>query len=452
MDRQDDFEDELDEHADGRARWRRWMLRGALVVALLLAGAAGGAVWSERRAANDRDTAKSRAESTKAMPAMPGMPAGPAGQARSQPEPSAASRGGAEKAEEALEVSLSPEAMTRAGIKVVAVRTQNLVQALTVPGTVASNAYRDTKVAALVGGVVKQVLVELGSAVKRGQPLAVIFSNELAEAQMKSLSMQAMLHADRQKVTRTEKLVAIGAASRQELEEVKATHDARESEVAAARQRLLLLGLTPRQVDHLRAAGDVVSDMSVPAPADGVVITRMVNPGQVVMQGHELFVVADLSAVWVIGDLYEKDFGEVRVGTETVVTFPATPSRRLTGRVTYIDPRVDPATRTAKIRVEVPNREGELRLGMYMNVSFQAGSGRAVTVVPRAAVQSVGERAVVYVPLADGEGRFVERPVKLGQPVGEFIEVIEGLKPGERVVTEGSFFLRAEAARARSSG
>lgn len=451
MDHRDDFEDELDEQRDGQPWWRRWMLRAFLAVVLILAGAAGGAVWSERRAANNRETGKAPADATKGMPAMPGMPAGPAGQASSQPRPPAP-QGEGQKAEEALEVSLTAEAVTRAGIKVAAVRAQHLVQSITVPGTVTSNAYRDTKVAALVGGVARQVLVELGSPVKRGQPLAVVFSNELAEAQMKYLSMRAMLHADQQKVRRTEKLVAIGAASRQELEEVKATHDARESEVAAARQRLLLLGLTPRQVDHLRAAGDVVSDVSVPAPADGVVITRMVNPGQVVMQGQELFVVADLSTVWVIGDLYEKDTGEVRVGTETVVTLPATPSRRLTGRVTYIDPRVDPATRTAKIRVEVPNREGELRLGMYVNVSFQAGSGQAVTVAPRAAVQSVGERAVVYVPLADGEGRFVERPVKLGQPVGEFIEVIEGLKPGERVVTEGSFFLRAEAARTRAGG
>jgi len=449
MDRQDDFENELDEHADGRARWRRWTLRAVLAVVLILAGAAGGAVWSERRAANNREAGNREAGNAPAG-ATKGMP-GPAGQASSQPRPPAPD-GGAQKAEEAFEVSLTAEAVTRAGIKVAAVRAQHLVQSITVPGTVTSNAYRDTKVAALVGGVARQVLVELGSPVKRGQPLAVVFSNELAEAQMKYLSMRAMLHADQQKVRRTEKLVAIGAASRQELEEVKATHDARESEVAAARQRLLLLGLTPRQVDHLRAAGDVVSDVSVPAPADGVVITRMVNPGQVVMQGHELFVVADLSTVWVIGDLYERDFGEVRVGTETVVTLPATPSRRLNGRVTYIDPRVDSATRTAKIRVEVPNREGELRLGMYVNVGFQAGTGRAVTVVPRAAVQSTGERAVVYVPLADGEGRFVERPVKLGQPVGDLVEVVEGLKPGERVVTEGSFFLRAEAARSRTGG
>ncbi|MGH7325630.1 MAG: efflux RND transporter periplasmic adaptor subunit [Candidatus Rokuibacteriota bacterium] len=451
MDRQDDFENELNGELDERPRWRRWALRGAGALALLLVGAAAGAVWSERRVAN-KEVTKPAAEPAASMPAMPGMPAASKSTPQTAPRSQTASPSdGAQKAEEALEVSLPPEAVTRAGLKVATVRTERLVQPITVPGTLSSNVYRDTKVAALVGGVVRQVLVELGSPVKRGQPLAVIFSNELAEAQMKYLSMQAMLHADHQKVKRTEKLVAIGAASRQELEEVQAVRDARESEVAAARQRLLLLGLTPQQVDRVRGAGDVVSDVTVPAPVDGVIITRAVNPGQVVMQGNDLFVVTDLSTVWAIGDLYEKDFGQVRVGTEATVMLPSGPSRRLTGRVAYIDPRVDQATRTAKIRVEVPNRNGELRLGMYVNVSFQAGPERAVSLVPRAALQSVGERTVVYLPVQDGEGRFVERPVKLGQAVGDFVEVVEGLKPGEKVVTEGSFFLRAEAARLRSS-
>jgi RND family efflux transporter MFP subunit len=139
------------------------------------------------------------------------------------------------------------------------------------------------------------------------------------------------------------------------------------------------------------------------------------------------------------------------VGTEVVVSVPTLPSRRLTGRVAYLDPRVDLATRTAKIRVDVPNADGELRPGMYVTVAVQIGAGRAVPVVPRAAVQWIGERAVVYVAVAKDEGRFVERTVMLGQPAGDLVEIREGLEPGERVVTEGSFFVRAEAARARSS-
>src|SRR5437879_10240432 len=129
-------------------------------------------------------------------------------------ERNAAARG---TIDEAVEVTLTPEAIERARIKTVVVRSGPAVLTVTVPATVTSNAYRDTKVNSLVGGVVRVVSAELGSAVRRGQPLAVIFSAELAEAQMKYLSMQAMLQADHQKLERTEKLATLGAASRQEL-------------------------------------------------------------------------------------------------------------------------------------------------------------------------------------------------------------------------------------------
>jgi cobalt-zinc-cadmium efflux system membrane fusion protein len=120
--------------------------------------------------------------------------------------------------------------------------------------------------------------------------------------------------------------------------------------------------------------------------------------------------------------------------------------------VTYIDPRVDPATRTAKARVEVPNRTGGLRLGMYVNVTFESGAGERRTMIPRSAVQFVGDRTVVYVPVEDNEGQFAERPVMLGQTIGDRVQVLDGVKPGEPVVSEGSFFLRAEATRARTGG
>src|SRR5262249_12282938 len=170
--------------------------------------------------------------------------------------------------------------------------------------------------------------------------------------------------ADHKKLERTEALVTIGAASRQELEEVTALHHAPETEVAAARQRLLLLGLSDDQVARVRDASHVVSEIPVVAPADGGGVARSVNPGQVVTSGQELFVIADLRTVWIIGDVYEKDVGAVRVGAEATVSPPPGSGAAQRGRVAYIDPRVEPATRTAKVRVEVPNPGGALRLGM----------------------------------------------------------------------------------------
>ena len=454
MERDEELISEPSDEDAARRDWKRTSLRILLALALIGVGLAGGPMWGERRASNARDSAKqspvgSRSGESKTgsgvqgsgMPAMPGMPV--VRQADQQ---------AGERADEAVEVSLTPEAIERAGIKTAEVKSQMGAAVVTVPATVMSNAYRDTKVNALVGGIVRQVSAELGSRVQRGQPLAVIFSSELADAQMKYLSMRAMFHADHQKLQRTQKLVDLGAASRQELEDVTATHAAHETEIAAARQRLLLLGLSLERVANLEGASQVVSEVTVPSPADGIVITRAVNPGQVVGAAQDLFVVTDLSSVWVIGDLYEKDFPSVRVGTETTIVVPSAPNAPLRGRVAYIDPRVDPATRTAKVRVEVPNRTGDLRLGMFVTASFQTGAGQRMTVVPRAAVQAIGERTVVYVPVDGEEGKFTERPVKLGQPVGNIVQVLEGLKPGEKVVTEGSFFLRAEATRMRSGG
>src|SRR5437867_201211 len=432
-----------------RSRLCRIVGLAAGAVALLVLGAAGGIIWSERHGgggAGAKRVAPARDAHTPAasprdgsMPGMLGMSA-PAGQAAPA------------KSDVAFEISLTPDAIERAGIRIAEVKSQTSVSVMTVPGTVMSNAYRDTKVNALVGGIVRQVTVELGASVRRGAPLAVIFSGELADAQMKYVSMQAMLEADHQKLERTQKLVALGSASRQELEEVTAVHTGHETEVAAARQRLLLLGLSADRVAKLESASQVVSEVTVSSPADGLVISRAVNPGQVINAGQELFVVTDLSTVWVIGDLYERDFSRVRVGSPATVTIASMPGRTLKGSVAYIDPRVDAPTRTAKVRVEVPNRGGDLRLGMFVTVSFETGAAERIIVVPRAAVQTMGDRAVVYVPAEGEEGKFIERAVKLGAPVGEFVPVLDGLKAGDRVVTDGSFFLRAEATRTRSGG
>jgi cobalt-zinc-cadmium efflux system membrane fusion protein len=345
------------------------------------------------------------------------------------------------------EVVLSPEAVSRAGIKTAPAEVVASQATIQLPGTVMADAYREVKVVPIVGGIVTKVHVELGAAVKRGTPLAMLFSPELAEAQTKYLSMRAMLVADHQKLQRTQQLVAIGAASRQELEDITAVHASHATEVEAARQRLLLLGLSRGHVEALTNPSQIVSDVTVPAPIAGVITSRTANLGQVVSMGQELFVVTDLSQVWVIGDLYEQDFQTVHVGSEAALTTPAYPTLTLRGRVTYIDPRVDPQTRTAKVRVEVPNAEGRLRLGMYVALAFTTPSGDRTVVIPRTAVQTIGERQVVFVPAPDEEGRFLSRPVQVGPLRGDLVTIRSGVQPGEVVVTEGSFFLRAEMLR-----
>ena len=159
---------------------------------------------------------------------------------------------------------------------------------------------------------------------------------------------------------------------------------------------------------------DLSAVITVPAPIAGVVTERAANAGLNVDTAAKLFTVVDLSTVWVVADVYEKDLSHVRVGTPANVTTKAFPDLALNGRVSYIDPQVHPETRTAKVRVEVPNPRQELRLGMFADVSIETGGQVSTTRIPRAAVQHVGDRTVVYVADPQQPGRFVEREVRLG--------------------------------------
>jgi hypothetical protein len=163
------------------------------------------------------------------------------------------------------------------------------------------------------------------------------------------------------------------------------------------------------------------------------VTERGANVGLNVDTATKLFTVVDLSTVWVVADLYERDFSRVRVGSEVAITTSARPDVTLRGRVSYIDPQVSADTRTAKVRIEVPNTSGELRLGMYADVVVTGASGTSTPRIPRNAVQNVGDRTVVYLANPKDPGKFVEREVRLGQTSGEQVEVVSGVQPGDIV-------------------
>jgi RND family efflux transporter MFP subunit len=248
---------------------------------------------------------------------------------------------------------------------------------------------------------------------------------------------------------RTLELVEIGAESREELEQATSNYKSAQARLSSSRQRLMLLGMTSGQIDGLRNPGQVQSLISVLAPSSGTIISRTVNPGEVVEKGKELFRVADLSTVWVIGQVYETDFRMARIGTPAVITTPAYPGRTFNGRVSYSDPRVDPQTRTAQVRVEVANPGEVLKIGMFVDVSFGGSaptvpSEQRVVVVPRAAIQNIGTKQVVFVATAQ-PGVFVQREVTVGPETNGLVPINSGVSAGEHVVTEGSFLLRAES-------
>ena len=345
-------------------------------------------------------------------------------------------------------VTLSQEAVDRAGVAVTTVAAGSLSGGLRAPGVVEPNAYKQVVVTPVVSGRITRVEAELGQHVQRGQTLAQIFSPELADAQTRYVSTRAELEAHEQELARTEKLVEIGAASRQELERIHAGHTARRADVQSAASRLQLLGLSADAIEALGPEKNQSATTNVPAPITGVVTERLANVGLNVDQAAKLFTVVDLSTVWVVANLYEKDFARVRVGSPATVSTNAYPDLVLHGRVSYIDPQVSADSRTAKVRIEVPNPRNELRLGMYAEALLgDGGGGASTTVIPRSAVQNVGNRTVVYLVNPKEPGKFVEREARLGAVTGDQVAVLSGVQPGDVVVGGGSFYVRAERER-----
>jgi len=326
-------------------------------------------------------------------------------------------------------------------------------------GTVASNQYKETPVFPIAGGIVRQVNAQLGDTVRKGLPLLTIFSTELANAQGEYLKMKAEFEEHEKAHHRTAELVEIGAASREDLEQHTARLESMRAMLASQRQQLIQLGMTPQQVAAFKTPDQVDSVIRVAAPMSGTVISRTVNSGEVVATGKELFRVADLSTVWVIGQIYEKDLAAVREGTPAtvregtpaVITTPAYPDKSFNGRVSYIDPRIDQQTRTTQVRIEVRNPQRVLKIGMYVDVMLgvwpSAVTASAVT-IPKEAVQNIGSKQVVFV--ATGEpGVFIQRDIAAGPESGGRVPVYSGLAAGERVVTDGSFLLLAESLKQR---
>jgi RND family efflux transporter MFP subunit len=344
-------------------------------------------------------------------------------------------------------IVLSDEGVKRAGIVVAAVESSPIVTTLRLSAVVEPNAYKQVTVTPLVSGRITKVVADLGAHVRQGQAMATVFSPELAEAQTRFIATSAELDAHERELARTEKLVQIGSASRKELERIHAEHTAQRTTVDSARSRLELLGMSKEAIDGLTAGTSVSANTDVPAPMAGVVTERFANPGLNVEPSAKLFTVVDLSTVWIVANFYERDFSRVRVGDRATIVSAAYPDLRLRSAVSYIDPQVSPETRTARLRIEVPNPRQQLRLGMLAEVQVEAADNGAATVIPKSAIQNVGDRSFVYLPTRDAPAQFIEREVRVGALSGDRIQVLSGLMPGDKIVVDGSFFLRAERER-----
>lgn len=273
---------------------------------------------------------------------------------------------------------------------------------------------------------------------------------ELEQDTTKLRTAEAELEEARQREARAQRLLPISpevrAASEESLNKLRTA----ETELASTRQRLILYGMPSARLDSLRSASQISSELLVPAPISGTVTSRAVNAGEVVDASKELLRITDLSSVWVIAQVFERDVARLRVGSGASVTSDAFPDNIFRGQITYIDPQFDNATRTGKVRIELANPGRALKIGMYVKAAFGAlgDAERTSPVIPAAAVQRIGDQDVVFVPTEDPVV-FALRSVRLGPEVDGRRIVQEGLQVGDRVVTNGSFLLRAAWLKAR---
>ena len=290
-------------------------------------------------------------------------------------------------------------------------------------GVVAVDETRVVEVAPRFGGFVEQLHADFtGRSVRRGEPLLAIYSPEVFA------TMQELMVAV--KMSRETSSVVPGAPA------------AGADLVAAARQRLQLLGVGDAAMDAALESGQPPRTVSVFAPVSGVVAEKRVVRGQAISAGQTLYTIADLSRVWVNADVREADAAAVRVGTGAEVEVASLPGRPLTGLVTYVQPVMRTETRTVTARISVTNTNAQLKPGMFATVLLRPG-GREALVVPTAAVVRTGERAVVFVDMGGGE--LMPHEVRTGAVSGDVTEILSGLGAGDRVVTSAQFLIDSES-------
>jgi Cu(I)/Ag(I) efflux system membrane fusion protein len=348
-----------------------------------------------------KDMAPASEKSMEGMMGMPGMSAAPSGA-----------------------VIIPAVARQLIGVRSVSAAYRTLTQEIRTVGTVGYDERGLTQVTLKISGWVREVFVNsIGSPVHKGNPLFTFYSPDLLATQdeyLLALRMQARLATS-------------------PLDEAKANAA---SLVASARERLRLWDLTDGQITALERRGKAEPLLTVYAPSSGIVLKREALPGKYVEPGTTLYEVADLSTVWVAADIYESEVAGVKLDQPISVSFAAYPGETFRANMAYIYPSLNTEARTVRVRFELPNPVLKLKPGMYGNVTLQTDAVNTL-VVPKEAVLETGLRQLVFIDR--GQGRYEQTLVKLGRRSQDHVEVMDGLKEGDRIVTSANFLLDAES-------
>jgi Cu(I)/Ag(I) efflux system membrane fusion protein len=328
-------------------------------------------------------------------------------------------------------VTLTANESRRIGVTYATATVGALAKEVRTVGQVTFDETRVHTITLKVDGFIDQLIVNsTGQPVAAGQPMLTIYSPMLVTAQ-EELLLAKRLQAD------------VSAASDE-------TRRGADDMLASSRRRLAYWDVPAAEIGEIERTGQVHKTLTLRAPAGGYVLDKSVIAGQKVMAGEPLYKVADLSTLWVEGEVFEQDISTVLVGAAVSAEFAALPGGHTTGRITYIYPTLNAETRTVRVRVVLPNAGLTLKPGMYATIRIAGRARPNVLTVPRSAVLSTGERSMVFVRAASGD--LAPREVALGTTNDERVEVLRGLSAGETVVASATFLVDAESNLGKALG
>ncbi|OGR30393.1 MAG: efflux transporter periplasmic adaptor subunit [Desulfuromonadales bacterium GWD2_54_10] len=321
-------------------------------------------------------------------------------------------------------VSMSANQRIMANVATVEARQQTLNKEINAVGIVQFDQSRQAKVTAWIAGRIDKLHVNtVGAFVAKDKPVAEVYSPDLL-------------------ATQQEYLLAVKSREQLKSSPIPSISQNGDGLVASARQRLMLFGVKESQIAELEKAGKPTIKLPIYTPLSGIVIEKMVQQGQYVNVGDPLFNIADLSRVWVEIEIYENEFPNIRIDQAVEILSQSYPGRPFSGRVAFIYPFLDPKTRTVKARVEMPNPGLKLKPDMFVNAIIKVGLGKAI-VVPVTAVMDSGKRQTVWVETQPG--MFEPREVQVGQRTDDKVQILSGLKAGDKVAVSGSYLIDSES-------
>lgn len=326
--------------------------------------------------------------------------------------------------EPANTMTISNERLQSIGVKFEEATRREVNKTIRTVGRVETDERRLARVNIKLEGWIDQLYVNTtGQKVKKGQLLFTLYSPDLV-------------------ATQEEYLLAVRAAKTLGTSEFPEVADGARSVLDVSRRRLQLWDIADYHIRDLERTGKILKTLPFHAPLDGTVIEKTALAGMRVMPGEVLYTIADLTKIWVLADIYEYELPLIQVGQTAQVSLSYAPQSVFKGRIAFIYPTVDPQTRTAKVRFELDNPKELLKPGMYANVELAIPLGMRLAVSKDAVLES-GERQIIFIH--HGGGQLEWRNVKIGLRSGDWVEILEGLKEGEHIVTSANFLLDSES-------